>query len=136
MRAVICDGNLQRLLVYEAQSLRRYGECRFIVNLAQNYASMRRLSEVAPTLLTKTTLLWDMQKDRLLVPAEYLLIMGIPFYKEGRMQHHRSCVELALLRGQLSANTLRFFCGNGMHLASVGNVLLFMLSMAVPLSPQ
>lgn len=45
-------------------------------------------------------------------------------------------VERLALDGQLDPPTLRHLAGNGMHMAAVGSVLLFALSMVVPVSTR
>ena len=45
---------------------------------------MRSLSEMVPTLLTKTSVSWSMLAERLLIPMEHLAVMGVPVFREGR----------------------------------------------------
>ena len=75
-RQVLPEGDLQRHLQYEWGCRKKRKEPRFIVNLRQNHAFMQSFSEVVPALLTKTSLLWSMQVERMLAPLGHLLVIG------------------------------------------------------------
>ena len=76
-RYVLQQGFYQRLLSYERTCKRLRRRLRFIVNLSQNVTFMSSFSEVVPTILTRTTLLWSMVHDRFLLSLEYMQIMGL-----------------------------------------------------------
>lgn len=130
MRQVLHEGLARRLDAYEAALGKR--KARFIVNLHQNHSFVRRFSELCPSLLTRTSTLWDMKLNRLMLPIEHLVVMGLPIFDEGREDNDRFSVELLALDGTLSSAEIKHFAGNGMHHAAVGLVLAFLLCMAVP----
>ena len=130
MRELLAEGTHQRLIGYEKPLGSRLA--RYIVNVCQNFSWCQRLSEICPTLLTRTSRLWDMQAGRLFVPEEHLAIMGVPIFAEGRKDVDRFSVELLALSQQTGPDDIQLVAGNGMHMAAVGHVLVYLLSMAVP----
>lgn len=108
----------------------------FVINLKQQWSFVGRFSELAPTLLTRTSMLWDMLADRLFILEELLVMLGIPMFVLGRLKQDRFSVELLALDGALKPDVMSFIAGNGMHLSSVGSVLLFALGMMTPCQVQ
>ncbi len=128
-RFLLKEGDHQRLLGYE-KSCRKGGRpLKYIVNLAQNATFMNHFSELVPTVLTRTSFLWDMMHSRPFIPLELLEVMGIPVFSPEAKAKDRSAVETLGLSGKLSSDELRRLSGNAMHLAAVGSVLAFALSM-------
>ena len=125
-----------------ARRFERYCEKRklpkkYIVNLTQ---SLKRFShtEIVPTLLCKTSLLWDMLLERLLVPLEYLSVMCIPVFDDTKPQEDMFPVERLARSGVLESSDITYLAGNGMSLAAIGAVLLHLFStvqMHTPCTP-
>ena len=132
MRQLLREGSHERLLAYEKACRKQRRARKFIVNLCQNFAFSKGIGEIVPALLTSTSLLWDMQAERPFTPEEYLVIQGIPVSAPGRDSASRFSIETLALTGELAPDQVRHLCGNGMHLAAVGSVLLFALAMAAP----
>ena len=133
-RDVLTQSTLMRLLGYErlAKKLRRRAS--YIVNLQQSVSFMKSLSEFAPTLLTGSSSLWSTRHNRLLAPAQHLVVKGIDLY-DSRTDTERFPIELLTLSGQLSDKAILAMAGNGMCLIAVGSVTLFTLgtvSLACP----
>jgi hypothetical protein len=82
-RSILHQGYLQRLLGYERSCRLRGRALRFIVNIHQTCKFSRAISKYVPTLLTKTSHIWSMVHRRLLAPIEFLVVMGIPVFREG-----------------------------------------------------
>ena len=130
-RSVLPEGDLQRLLAYEKGCRKKRKALRCIVNLKQNYSFMRSLSEMVPTLLTKTSVLWSMQAERLLIPMEHLAVMGVPVFREGRDVERMFGVEILAREGVLTNDQIIQLSGNGMSSIAIGSVLLFALGVVV-----
>ena len=54
----------QRLLSYERAAKRYRKAPVFIINLHQNQSYMKSMSQIVPTLLTRTSMLWSMTHQR------------------------------------------------------------------------
>lgn len=136
-RSVLPEGDLQRLMAYEKGCRKRRKALRCIVNLKQNYRFMQSLSEIVPTLLTKTSVLWSMEVERLLIPMERLAIMGVPVFRAGRTVEHMFGVEVLARDSVLTNDQIAQLSGNGMCSIAIGSVLLFALGTAVrpPVDP-
>lgn len=126
-RDVLSQSMLARLLAYERLVKKRKRHPHYIVNLLQNAMFMNCLSEITPTLLTQTSALWSMKKQRLLAPAEHLVVQGIPLF-DARTDSDRFAVELMRKEGKLTDAQVVSLAGNGMSLIAVGAALLFALS--------
>lgn len=132
MRMLLRESLHQRLLAYERAADRLRGRRVYIVNLMQEWGFVRRFSELAPTLMTRTSLLWDMSADRLFIPEELLVMIGIPIFAAERLQEDRVGIEVLALAGDLQPDAIRFVTGNGMHMGAVGSVLLWTFSVLAP----
>ena len=127
MREVLSMALLGKLLGYERLCARKQLPQQFIVNLLQSPWWHKILSNKTPCLMTKTSQLWSMVHQRLMLPTECLGVQGIPMFEVGRLLEHRFAVERLAMANKISPKTIAYLSGNGMHLAAVGAVLLFTL---------
>ena len=119
-----------KLVGYEKLCRRKRLRAHFIVNLQQNTWFQSSLSQKAPCLMTRTSSLWSMVHERLLLPIERLAVHGVnPF--DDRKFEDRFAIEMLALRWNLSRGQLAALIGNGMHQAAIGVVELFVLSSVV-----
>ncbi len=90
MRDLLAEPLRQRLLVYERVCDKRGHIRRFTVNLRQNFGGPGgHLFEVAPCLLTRSSMLRNMVRERMFIPEEHFVIQGIPLFAPGRAMHER-----------------------------------------------
>ena len=68
-----------------------------------------------------------MRVKRLLLPIEWLSVMGISVF-DGRPAASRSSIELMATPGQLCSTQLMHLLGNSMHQTAIGAVVLFVLA--------
>lgn len=125
MRTVLPAGNYQRLLGYERKLRLCMRRKKYIVNLCQTAGFAKQLVEYCPTLLTKTSMLWDMVEERAFIPMEHLCIMGINVFDDTRSLEEKFAVEQLALMGYLSDAEVCQLTGNGMHIWAIGSVLFY-----------
>jgi hypothetical protein len=99
-----------------------------ICNLAQRPLFWNCWSAIMPALLRRTTTLWSLAHERLLLPCEHLAVQGVPIFLPGREPSERFSVETLSLNGELNDESIRKLAGNGMALSAVGNVIVFALA--------
>ena len=102
----------------------------FLVNLRQNPHYTRALAKYVPTLMTSTSTIWSMRHNRQLIPAEHLVVMGLPIFVSAGAQYigdDMPGIVSLLNRGKLSNGDILHAAGNGMVQIAVGTVLFFAL---------
>jgi hypothetical protein len=127
MRDVLPEAEYQQLLGYERRCMKKRGRLELIVNLGQNFTFDKSSTTICPSLLTRTSTLWSMRAERLLLPLEHLCVMGIPAMEALAEIHPMHPAERLFRSGQLSIGQLKRLVGNAMHQISIGSVLLFAL---------
>ena len=94
----------------------------YISDISQNMSQMNRSGEVLPAMRC-SSLFYSFTKDRLLLPKDILRSQGWP------AEDHKvygPCLPFS--RSSLSQHEERILMGNGMHLAQVGMVFLYIVS--------
>ena len=125
----------QRLLGYEKLARRRFLPCnKYIVNLCQE-ASFTGLNgaslgfSVVPTILTKTSTLWNMRLGRLMLLEEMMLVHQVPTLDDLNQKGIPPFgFQTLLAENGLPENYFVHLLGNGMALCQLHAVMLFGLA--------
>ena len=124
MREVLAPSQSRVLRQYE-EHVRNLGIACVFFNLSQTPEWSKPTGTYCPALLTRTGILWNTVKKRLVQPEECFAIMGLPFFPGDSNEPHRFPIQILSSRGILTATQIRFMWGNGMHQAAIGATLLF-----------
>ena len=98
-----------------------------IFNLLQSPDSRCSMGTKLPTLMANTSLLWSTMHERVLLPVEHLMAMGVPLYQRGRSLSERFAIEHLILQGELGRHQCKVLAGNTMSSVACAAVLMFAL---------
>ena len=119
---VLSGGDRRRLEAFEAM-LHDQGRSRpsLFVSLSQNTSHCRPTTTI-PT-LTRNTMLWSMQRRRIILPLEHLELQGLRVYGDDPSPH--KCVR-CIRASQELVGKARQLAGNMMHAGQLAAVMLTM----------
>lgn len=136
-RSLLGQGYLQRLLGYERLCRKQNRPLKYIVNVHQKASFSKCVSNLVPALMTRTSHIWSMVYNRLLMPLECLEVMGLKVFRNGSdaLSTDIGIIRLGL-RGKLAQHQVAALAGNAMSQVAVGVALMLALGLSADLDSE